>query len=102
MASKLIDIRCIGLEPIFSHTEKSCVASYYRQFSIKIKIKTSLSAQAFWPFGSNKTGLNFLYFILFQITIISFEIVFFQQNFFVWNESFQLLFWYFYHLCLNK
>ena len=28
-----------GLEPVFSHTEKSCIPSYYRQFSMNIKIK---------------------------------------------------------------
>ena len=29
-----------GLEPVDSHTEKSCVASNYRQFSTNIKIKS--------------------------------------------------------------
>ena len=28
-----------GLESVLSHTEKSCIASYYRQFSMIIKIK---------------------------------------------------------------
>ena len=28
-----------GLEPVLSHTEKSCIASYYTQFSTNIKIK---------------------------------------------------------------
>ncbi len=28
-----------GLEPILSHTEKSCITSYYKQFSTNIKIK---------------------------------------------------------------
>ena len=27
------------LKPIISHTEKSCIASYYREFSTNIKIK---------------------------------------------------------------
>ena len=40
------------LQPVLSHTEKSCKASYYRQFSINIKIKIIklipvLLAQAF-------------------------------------------------------
>ena len=28
-----------GLEPVLSHTEKSCLPSYYRQFSMNIEIK---------------------------------------------------------------
>ena len=28
-----------GLEPVLSHIEKSCIASYYRQFSMNNKIK---------------------------------------------------------------
>ena len=28
-----------GLEPFLSHTEKSCIAPYYRQFSTIVKIK---------------------------------------------------------------
>ena len=34
-----------GLEPVLNHTEKSCIATYYKQFStnIKIKINTSFS-----------------------------------------------------------
>ena len=33
MASKPITIAA-GLEPVLSHTEKSCIASFYRHFSI--------------------------------------------------------------------
>ena len=29
----------IGLEPVLNHTEKSNIASYYRQFCMNIKIK---------------------------------------------------------------
>ena len=29
-----------GLEPVLGHTEKSCIASYYRQLSTNIKIKS--------------------------------------------------------------
>ena len=28
-----------GLKPVLSHTEKLCIASYYRQFSTNIEIK---------------------------------------------------------------
>ena len=31
-----------GLEQVLSHSEKSCIASYYRQFSMNIKIKMAL------------------------------------------------------------
>ena len=40
-----------GLELVLSHTEKSCIASNYRQFSMNIKIKI-IKARA------NKTGFN--------------------------------------------
>ena len=29
----------LGLEPVLTHTDKSCIASYYRQFSTNIRIK---------------------------------------------------------------
>ena len=35
-----------ALDPVPSHTEKSCIVSYYRQFSMENKIK-DLLAQAF-------------------------------------------------------
>ena len=38
------------LEPVLSHSEKSCIASYQRQFSTNIKIK------------ANKTGFNHISF----------------------------------------
>ena len=49
-----------GLEPVLSHTEKACIASYYKQFSTNIKIeiiklKPVLLA---WAFGANQTGFN--------------------------------------------
>ncbi len=31
-----------GLEPVLSHTEKSCIASYYRQLSKNIKINIKI------------------------------------------------------------
>ena len=39
MASNPINIRRAGLESVLSHTETSCIAAYYRQFSKNIKIK---------------------------------------------------------------
>ena len=53
MASKPINIRWI------SHTEKSCITSYYRQFFTKIKIKISLVGPSLQPLGFNKTGSSF-------------------------------------------
>ena len=32
--------KTVRLEPVLSHTEKSCISSYYRQFSTNIKIKS--------------------------------------------------------------
>ena len=42
------------LEPVLSYFEKSCMASYYRQFSTNIKI------QIIPPIGVNKTGFNLI------------------------------------------
>ena len=55
---RLIERKKIGLEPVFSHTEKSCIALYYQQFftNIKIKIKKII-------LGANKTGFNYIIFI---------------------------------------
>ena len=44
----------LGLEPVLTHTDKSCIASYYRQFSTNIRIKIiklihNLLDQAFCP-----------------------------------------------------
>ena len=55
-----------GLEPVFRHTEKSCISLYYRQFSTIIRIKIIKSipvllARAFVP-----SGLTKLVFILFS------------------------------------
>ena len=44
----------LGLEPVLTHTDKSCIASYYRQFSTNIRIKIiklihALLDQSFCP-----------------------------------------------------
>ena len=36
-----------GLEPVLSHTEKACIASYYRQKSTNVKIKITKSKTVF-------------------------------------------------------
>ena len=46
-----------GLEPVLSNTEKSCIASYYRQFFTNIKIKIMKLA---WPLANN-SGLNVIF-----------------------------------------
>ena len=56
-----------GLEPVLNQTEKSCIASNYRQFSTNIKIKfikliPVLSAAR--GRRAKKTGINFMIFIL--------------------------------------
>ena len=50
-----------GLEPVLSNTEKSCKASIYSKFSMKIKIKIIpvVLAQSFCPMGLTKLDLNF-------------------------------------------
>ena len=58
-----------GIESVLGHTEKSYTASYYRQFSTNIKvynhkIKTSIFSPFLLPLKANKTGLNFILFIL--------------------------------------
>ena len=42
------------LEPVLSHTERSCIASYYKQFYINIKIKTTelIPVLSMWAFGT--------------------------------------------------
>ena len=52
-----------GLEPVLSLTEKSCVASNYRQFSTNIKIKIiklkpSFVSPGLRPLAADKTGFN--------------------------------------------
>ena len=55
MASKLNNIR---FEPALSHTEKSCIASFFRQFSKSLNVRfLSLGLS---PFGVNKTGFNLI------------------------------------------
>ena len=54
-----------GLEPVHSHTEKPCIASYYRKFFTIIKTKTTcFFSSDLRHFGSNKTGFNLVFFIL--------------------------------------
>ena len=58
-----------GLEPILSHTEKACIASYYRLFPTnnEIKIIKLLSVLLAWvlgPIWANKTSFNLIIFIL--------------------------------------
>ena len=52
-----------GLEPVLSHTEKSCIVSYYRQFSANIKINslyfTIFLGKIFGPSGPIKLKKNF-------------------------------------------
>ena len=55
-----------GLEPVFSHTEKSCIALYYRQFFTNIKMKIikliPVCCSGFCPLEPNKTCLSILFF----------------------------------------
>ena len=51
----------VGLEPVLTHKEKSCSASYYRQFIHEyqnkiIKLIPALLAKAFRPSGLTKLG----------------------------------------------
>ena len=48
MALKPINIRWI--RTVLSHTENSCTASYYRQFSTNTKIKIEKSIQVYYKF----------------------------------------------------
>ncbi len=50
-----------GLEPVLSHTKKSCIASNYRQFSTNIKIPV-LFSPGFRYLWYNKTGFNLIIF----------------------------------------
>ena len=62
-----------GLEPVLSHTEKSCIASYYRQFftNIKIKITRLITVLLAQPLGAIKSGINFMIFILIFVENLS-------------------------------
>ncbi len=57
-----------GLEPVLiSQTEKSCIASNYRQFSTNIKIKIIKLIPVFlspglWPLRANKTDFDLILF----------------------------------------
>ena len=42
-----------GLDPVLSHSEKSCMALYYRQFSTNIKIKYKKNKIKLIPVSSN-------------------------------------------------
>ena len=60
-----------GLEPVLSQTEKSCIASNNRQFSMNIKslnhkIITTIVSPGLRPLGADKTGVNL---IIFQFDI---------------------------------
>ena len=46
-----------GLEPVLSHTEKSCIASYYKQLSTNNEIKNHTINTSF-------VSLGYIYFIL--------------------------------------
>ena len=48
-----------GLKPVIRHTEKSCTASYYRQFSSTFKIKIKIWLPVL---GENKNGFNLIIF----------------------------------------
>ncbi len=52
------------LEPVLSHTDKSCNASYCRHFStdIKIIINNTFVGMVLWPIEANKTGFNLIIF----------------------------------------
>ena len=55
----------VGLEPVFIHMKKLCLASYYIQFSTYIKmynqiIKTSFLDRAFGISRLKKTGFNLI------------------------------------------
>ena len=58
---KKIILFSADLEPVLSHTEKSCIALYYRQFSADVKIE-SIPVLLALTFGPNKTGLNLIIF----------------------------------------
>ena len=53
-----------GLELFLLHTEKSCIASYYRRFSTNIKIKLIKFKPVLlvFAFGADKTGFNLIIF----------------------------------------
>ena len=62
MASK--PIKAVGLELVLSNAEKSCIASYYKQFSTNISIKIYKMNNSFvspgpWPLEANKNPFPF-------------------------------------------
>ena len=46
------------IKQVLSHSKKSCIALYYRQFSTSIKIKI-IKFQTLWLLGDNNTGVIF-------------------------------------------
>ena len=60
----------LGLEPVLTHTEKSCIASYYRKLSTNIKIiiientNTSFVSLGMKPLEDNKTEFNLIIYYL--------------------------------------
>ena len=59
MDSKLINIS-VELKPDLSHTEKSCISKYFRQFSTNIKIITKKLKSELLKALANKTGSNLI------------------------------------------
>ena len=47
-----------GLEPVFSHTEKSCIASNYRKFFTNIKIKITKLIPVLLVQASKSSGIK--------------------------------------------
>ena len=67
------DFSSMASKPIYGHTDKSCIASFYRQFSMSIKIQIIklINTQFCYPtvlrtLGVNKTGC---YLVIFQFNI---------------------------------
>ena len=50
-----------GLDPVLSHTEKLCIASYYRQFSMNIKVKMIKSILCFFSLDLRSLGLVLIF-----------------------------------------
>ena len=69
-------LKSAGLEPILSHTEKSCIVSYYKQFSTNIKIKLiQVFSPGLRPLVNNKTGYEPIIFILISAeSLLNFKI----------------------------
>ena len=61
LRNRLISAR---LKPVLSHTEKLCMASYYRQYSTSIKIKIIQLKKVFLGLALSHAGLRKLVLIL--------------------------------------